>query len=209
MYKNIIFDIDGTLLDTHDAALLGLQKSLWEDYHIKQTLADLEFSFSGTAKDVFNKYQIPQDQEYEFAESVMTNSLTFTDEIKPFAGIEETLEQLQARHVPLIVVTSEDQQEVDAVFKKTSISPYFQQFVTADQVQEHKPAAEPTLAALKKLQATPQDTLYIGDSKNDVGSAHNAQVAFGLATWGANPQDSFPEAEYLLQKPQDILQLVP
>lgn len=208
MYKNVIFDIDGTLLDTHDAALLALQKTLWEEYQIKQSLKDLEFSFSGTAQDVFDKYHIPPEQQLHCAESVVKNAFTFTDEIKPFAGITATLEQLRNWKIPLVVVTSEDQREVDSVLMKTTIGQYFQHFITADQVQAPKPDAEPTLAALKQIQAKASETLYIGDSKNDVGSAHNAQVDFGLAQWGANPELEFPEAEHIFSKPEEILAFV-
>lgn len=208
MYKNVIFDIDGTLLDTHDAVLLALQKTLQEDYHIKQSLKDLEFSFSGTAQDVFKKYNIRPEQQLHCAESVVKNASIFTDEIKPFAGITETLEQLRNWKIPLVVVTSEDQREVDSILLKTSIGQYFQHFITADQVQVPKPDAEPTLTALQQLQAKAHETLYIGDSKNDVGSAHNAHVDFGLAQWGANPELKFPEAEHIFQKPKDILSFI-
>ncbi|MBA1394648.1 HAD family hydrolase, partial [Lactobacillus sp. XV13L] len=124
------------------------------------------------------------------------------------AGITETIHQLSTQNIPMAVVTSEDQAEVDAVFKKTSIGSYFQQIITADQVSNPKPAADPTLLALTKLHAQANQTLYIGDSKNDVGSAHQAHVAFGLAQWGANPQDQFLEADYIFSQPQDILQVV-
>lgn len=46
MFKNLIFDIDGTLLNTKEVGMRALQKALYDDFHIEQTLAELEFAFS-------------------------------------------------------------------------------------------------------------------------------------------------------------------
>ncbi|NVY96261.1 HAD family hydrolase [Lactobacillus sp. DCY120] len=205
MVKNIIFDIDGTLLDTKEAGLAALQKTLLEEYNIKQTIAELEFAFSSTADQVFKKYQIPESEYTSMAQKVTSNAFEFTDEVKPFPGIKFLLAELNHRQVPMAVVTSETRDELEDIFLQTSISPYFHHFVTADQVSHPKPAAEPTLKALELLEARPEETLFVGDAATDIGSAHHADVAFGLATWGANSSQDFTEAEYQFQTPQEIL----
>ncbi|UQS81869.1 HAD family hydrolase [Bombilactobacillus folatiphilus] len=208
MIKNIIFDVDGTLLDTKEASLMALQQTLAEDYHIPTKITDLEFAFSGTAKDTLNYFNIPESQHADAAASVLKNAFNFIDEVKPFAGILETVQQLIAKKIALAIVTSEDQWEFETIFKKTTLNPYFSRYVTADQVQQPKPAAEPALKALQLLQAQPAQTLLIGDSRNDIDCAHQAQIAFGLAKWGANPDVDFSDAEYIFTKPQEILKLL-
>lgn len=208
MFTNIIFDVDGTLLDTKEASLLALQKTLAEDYHIQTELADLEFAFSGTAENTLNYFQIPKEDHLKAAQSVFKNAFGFIDEVQPFPGIVSTVQQLAQQHIGLAIVTSEDSREVAAIFQKTALQPYFKHFVTADIVQNPKPAAEPAQKALELLHAQPQTTLLVGDSRNDIGCAHHANVKFGLAQWGANEQDDFSDADYIFEQPQDILKLI-
>ncbi|UQS83198.1 HAD family hydrolase [Bombilactobacillus thymidiniphilus] len=208
MIKNIIFDVDGTLLETKEVGLLALQKTLKDDYQIDKTIAELEFAFSSTAKQVFNGFNIPEEQHATAAQSVMKNAFEFINEVQTFDGIPELLAQLKARQINLIIVTSEDQQEFKAIFQQTAINSFFNQAVTADQVDNPKPDPEPTKKALQLLQANSSETLFIGDSRSDIGSAHGANVAFGLAGWGANEKDDFSDAEYLFQQPADVLKVL-
>lgn len=209
MIKNLLFDIDGTLLDTKDAGLKALQKTLKDDYNINQTLDQLEFAFSATDKTTFNHYGIPEAEHEDAARSIMRNSFSFIDAVHPFTGIKEVLQYLLRNDFNLSIVTSETRQELNLVFMNTSIAKYFDTFVTADMVSKPKPDAEPADLALKLLKAKPEETLFIGDSYSDIGSAHGANTKFGLAGWGANPDDKFPNAEFIFKEPKDIEKATP
>lgn len=208
MFKNLIFDIDGTLLNTKEVGMRALQKALYDDFLIEQTLAELEFAFSGTALQVYEKYHIPLDRQDAFAQHVLENSEIMAPSIDPFPGIEDLLQQLQQQAINLAIVTSENHFELEAIFGKKTIAHYFQHFVTADDVRQPKPDPEPTVQALQILGARPSETLFIGDSRSDIASAHQAQVAFGLAGWGANPQDNFDDADYQFAHPQEVLSIL-
>lgn len=124
MFKNLIFDIDGTLLNTKEVGMRALQKALYDDFHIEQTLAELEFAFSGTALQVYEKYHIPLDRQDAFAQHVLENSEIMAPSIDPFPGIEDLLQQLQQQAINLAIVTSENHFELEAIFGKKTIAHY-------------------------------------------------------------------------------------
>ena len=82
--------------------------------------------------------------------------------------------------------------------------------VFSDDTQKHKPNPDPILFGIKKYFAEMdlKDVLYVGDSLFDMQAAHAAGVDFANAGWGAIPTNDFSEAEYVLQKPEQLLDIV-
>ena len=93
--------------------------------------------------------------------------------------------------------------EYCADFKPLGLAKYFTTVVCADDTVEHKPNAAPLLAYLAKANASPQNTIYIGDSIYDIQCATNAGIDFGLALWGNNISNPI-QANYYFKTPNDI-----
>jgi phosphoglycolate phosphatase-like HAD superfamily hydrolase len=206
MYKHIIFDVDGTLIDTEKVVIDAYQAMIFkkhgryftEEEMIKgygvptrQTLAIYGFTdIDQAVSEYYNKYLI---EGYS--------------KCSPFAGVIETLDWLKENKYFLGVVTSRTQNEINIDPCLQGFISRFGSVVSSDDTALHKPNPDPLLKAMEKMHAIPENTLYIGDTFFDRQCAKNAGVKFALALWGSNNAENI-DADYFLKKPKEILQVV-
>ncbi|MEW9080125.1 HAD family hydrolase [Terrisporobacter glycolicus] len=184
MYKLIIFDIDGTLLDTESAVLKGLQKCLKEHHDIKVNLEELEFAIGMPGDEVFSNFGI-RDNGFSYSKWVKYID-DYKEDIKLFDEIKDTLEYLRKNNVILAIATSKTRFEYDTTVKHFNINHYFDYVVCIDEVEHPKPSADPLLKIIQQSKISAKDALFIGDTYYDIECARNAQMDFGLALWGAH-----------------------
>lgn len=201
MYKSIIFDIDGTLLDTEKAILLSLQQVLKEE-GLSYELDDLKFSLGIPGKEALK--QLPVTNVDKMDKKWSQAVFEYADEVGLFSDVEEIIELLADKQIQMGIVTSKTRDELKREFEPFGLNTYFQYIVCADDTVKHKPEPEPLLACLEGLGVPSSSALYIGDSIYDMHCAYKAGVHFALALWGAKTTEGYDLAEYVLKKPQDI-----
>ncbi len=205
MVKAIIFDVDGTILDTEQAILQSLQRTLLEETDQQYSLEELRFALGIPGKDTLMRLNIDNIDEVHRKWSAAV--LDFSHEVTVFEKLEEVIQHLAAKPLLLGIVTSKTAQEVAGEFEPFGLSHYFKHIVSASDTEKHKPHPEPLLKCLDELQVAPEDAIYIGDSKYDLQCAKQAGAKFALALWGAKTTNGFEEADYVLYEPKDILAL--
>lgn len=205
MYKAIIFDVDGTIIDTEEAILKSLQKVL-ENEGRYYPLAELRFCLGIPGKETLKRLEVENDEEVlsKWSQTV----LEFSDEVKVFKGIRELLQTLSDSTYKLGIVTSKTGKEVQDEFDPFGLSGYFECIISASDTQKHKPHPEPLLACLNNLGVKPDEAVYIGDSIYDLQCAHTAGVQFALAHWGSKTTKGFETADYILETPESFYELV-
>lgn len=205
MYKYIIFDVDGTILDTEKAVLKSLQKVLKEE-NLYYELENLKFALGIPGKETLKKIGITDiDRVHpKWSKTV----LDFSNEVIVFENLKEIIIRLFEMSIITGIVTSKTKQELIDEFDPFELGTYFKAVVCADDTIKHKPDPDPLLLCLEKLNVSNQETVYIGDSIYDMQCAHSAGVKFALALWGAKKTEGFEEADYVLRKPEDILSLI-
>jgi len=196
-YRHIVFDIDGTLIDTEYAVLRSLQETVRVLSGREIPYSELTFALGITGADALKKLDI-KNISYA-AELWNKNMRKYADTVKVFDGITELLKNLLRLDCEMGIVTSKTREEFKQDFSHFNISHYFKTIVCADDTQRHKPNAAPL------LKADCRQTLYIGDSKYDSMCAENAGIDFALAVWGSR-QTSI-KADYFLKNPMDLLSL--
>ena len=202
MYSNIVFDVDGTLIDTEDASLLSLRDLVLEVLKIDMPLEDLLFSQGIPSREALDILGIELSEKtgilwQGYYSKYITNDLLFE-------GIAETLEQLRIIECPLGIITSRSNSEYQKDFAPLGLSHYFQYVICANDTKKHKPDPEPMLKYLELSGADPSKVLYIGDTQYDMECATGAGVDFALALWGAKNPDSI-KAKYHLKHPGEVL----
>lgn len=115
----------------------------------------------------------------------------FQDHTKIFPGVIETLNKLRANKICLAVITTKHQTQAEMVVSAFGLSEYFQSIRGWLEGRKHKPDPEPVLATLKALNSTPNKTLYVGDSEQDILCGKAAGVDTCAVTYG------FRSADYL------------
>lgn len=205
MYKYIIFDIDGTLLDTVAPNLSSLKKVVLEELNKNCTFEELEFSLGIPGEVTLNKLGIADVPRclHKWNEYLKD----YHNEVKVFDGIKETLMELDKRKILTGIVTSETKEEFKNMFIPFNLRNYFDIVICADDTEKHKPNPEPILKLIELSNGNKSDFIYIGDTKYDMQCAASAGIDFGLALWGAKSPEEI-NANYIFENPKQILNLI-
>jgi len=211
MFELVVWDLDGTLLDT---------------------APDLYKAFCDTLKDFgFNGKDIPDYREFKkyigggafgFIQPFLPEELWeealfkvrkyyleryICLETKPYNGIVETLETLRGEGFKLAVATNKITEGAIRVLEKTNLLKYFDIVVGRDLPQEHKPSPQHLFYITEKLEINPRKVLHIGDRSDDVVCAKRAGAKIGYALWGYTEPLEW-EPDFLLKKPREVLNIV-
>lgn len=201
----MIFDVDGTILDTEKAILNSLQKVLREEGKDYQ-LEDLRFALGIPGKETLRRLNVIDVERVhpKWAQIV----LEFSQEVQMFKDIKEIIKVLSESPIRTGIVTSKTKQELIDEFEPFGLNSFFEHTICVDDTENHKPHPEPLLVCLEGLNATKNEAIYIGDSIYDMQCANSAGVKFALALWGSKTTIGFESADYVLNAPKDILNII-
>lgn len=200
-YQHIIFDIDGTLINTKDAVLLSMRDTLKTVTGTCYDPEELTFSLGIPGRDALRELKITDmERSMELWEKNMEH---YRHTVHIYPGITEVLTTLQQSGCGLGVVTSQTKDELDQDFGRLGLRPYFRTIVCASDTVHHKPSPEPLLKYMELTGTDRSDILYIGDSIYDSQCARSAHVDFALAVWGC--MDQTVDADYYFDTPLDLL----
>ena len=205
MYNCIIFDVDGTLIDTEFAVLSSLQKLAFEELNREFSFDELRFALGIPGESALSKIGIANvieanDKWNEYFKDYFSS-------IRVFDNINDTLAKLKEMNILMGIVTSKTKDEYNNDFLPYGISEYFSYVVCADDTEKHKPNPDPILKFIEISNSSKTNTIYVGDTKYDMACAYSAGVDFGLALWGANNPSEI-KATYNIETPKLLLSLV-
>ncbi len=187
-YKHIVFDVDGTLVDTESAIVYSLQETLLAVTGKEIPLVELTFALGITGEDALKRLEI--DDIPAAMEIWVKNLRKYTDMVVVFQGITELLDQLSKQGYELGIITSRTKDEFGDDLERAGVLELFTTIVCADDTTEHKPTPAPLFKYMELTGADCSQILYIGDSEYDSGCAEGAGVDFALAGWGL-PQPGY------------------
>lgn len=206
MLEALIFDVDGTLIDTELAMLNSLQRTLLEEKNKIVSHDEIRFILGIPGKDALRKMNLePVDALYQIWSDAV---LDFFHDVTVFDGIQEALVSLKKQEIKLGIVTSKTKVSMRAEFKQFHLTKFFTNIIDADDTEKHKPDPQPLEQSLKNLKVKAERAIYIGDSIYDMQSAHAAGMKFALALWGAKTSVNFEKADFILKEPSELLLLL-
>lgn len=204
MFRYIIFDIDGTMINTEHAVTHAYQSVIFQKHGRYFTEEELLKGYGVPTRSSLEKYGFTD------IEKAMKDYYRYLiDGFKrcsAFDGVLDLIDTLRELKLPMGIVTSRSQYEIDQDPCLQSFINKFDKMVSADETTLHKPNPEPLLKAMEKMKANPNETIYIGDTIFDRKCARNAGIKFALALWGTNNAENI-DADYLLKKPEDLLHI--
>jgi HAD superfamily hydrolase (TIGR01549 family) len=204
MYKYLIFDIDGTIIDTEKAVIGSLQKLLKVETGMDYPNDELSFVLGIPGSVALKQFNIADTDQACLKWNEYLKE--FYNSIRVFPDLEVIIKHLHDLKIKTGIVTSKTKQELLDDFYPFGLHDYFDYIVCADDTIRHKPDPEPILKCLELAQASPTETIYIGDTSYDMQSAHHAGVDFALALWGT--KDPNLNAKIKLSHPKELLDIV-
>ncbi len=203
--KAIIFDVDGTMLDTERAQLKALQQVL-EQHDLMYTMDELRVVFGIPGKDALKRLGVENINEVhkEWDKAVEV----YMDEVQIFYGVEEALKTLTAQGVKLGIVTSKTRVQFVNEFQPFGLNDYFASIITAEDAPKTKPDPAPLQLCLTELAVAPAEAIYVGDTIFDYQCAKGAGVPFALALWGAHSTKGMDDAAYRLETAEEITNII-
>ena len=204
-YKHLVFDIDGTIIDSAKINMLSLQETVKELRGDVMPLEDLYFSFGIPGVRAMEILGFPEPEK---AVQVWMRNYSACAErlgMPLFPGMREILERLREKGASLGIITSKLREEYDEHFEKQGLLELFPWVVTASDTPKGKPYPDPMLEYLRRTGAAPEEVLYFGDTAYDMDCARSAGVDHALVLWGCLSPEGI-EATYRLEKAEEILE---
>ncbi|WJH35740.1 pyrophosphatase PpaX [Paenibacillus aurantius] len=207
MIDTILFDLDGTIVDTNELiiasflhALEGQTLEPFTREHIipnmGKPLVEQMLMFTGRAEvdDLIRTYR-------EF------NVRMHDEMVQEFPYVKEVLEELHRSGIRLGVVTSKVRMTTEMALKLFDLRRFMGTLVTIDDVKEAKPSPEGIRLALKELGSEPERTLMVGDSSYDLLAARNAGVRSVGVAWSMKGEAYLKEfdPDYLIHDMRELL----
>lgn len=212
-YTTIIFDLDGTLLNTL-ADLAAATNHALAEHKLPQRTTDEVRRFVGNGIHKLIERAVPANTPAELQEAVFASFNRYykqhcADSTRPYEGVPQLLQQLRTAGCRTAIVSNKADYGVQALAKQ-----YFDGQLDAACGERagiaKKPAPDMLLAIMRQLKAEPASTIYIGDSDTDLDTARNAGVACIGACWGFRGR-AFLEAhgaKLLAENVGDIWELI-
>lgn len=204
--NTILFDVDGTLINSDEAMMGSIQRMLKEELGRDYSFDDLRFTKGIPTTSTLAHFDFPKSEYPRLMQSVDNHIDELIDTEKLYPEIEEMLAEL-SQHVRLGIITSKTDQEMANEFPQFGITDYFDLIVTASDTDKHKPDPAPLRYALDHLDEDVDNAIYIGDTKYDLQTAHSAGMRFALAGWGTELTPELQQSDWVLDDPHALVDL--
>lgn len=174
----ILFDLDGTLLDTQPLITSSFYYT-FNHFYPDLVLKEEDYnSFNGpTLRETFSKYTDDEVKIKEMIKYYQNYNLSHhtTDLVKPFKGCKEILKKLSSKGIKLGIVSSKSKNAVMLGLDLCGLTKYFSVIITGDDVTKHKPDPEGINKAITILKPE-ANVLYVGDNVSDILAGKNANI---------------------------------
>lgn len=182
MIKAVLFDYDGTFMNTRDS-VLGLWKVfLEEEGGISPSDEQMNEIFRHPIEVSFKKY-FPEHTEEEVMEVYRGYQKKYLKPRKPFDGMVELVKECYDAGYKIGLVTSRQGESARKGLTLSGVLDCFSSLVTSETCENHKPSKDPIIACLRELDVNPDEAVMVGDSLSDLESGKNAEVPVILVGW--------------------------
>ena len=212
-YNTVIFDLDGTLLNTLDDLRYSLNEILVSKGYEPRSIEDVR-KFVGNGVRNLLRLSLPSESSEaeidlcleEFKENYKNNMQNKT---RPYNGIMELLLNLNKYNYKVAIVSNKFDTAVKSL-SKTYFGALVQVAIGESSEVRRKPAPDSIFTAVRELGSDISETVLVGDSETDVRTAKNAGIPVIGVTWGFRSREvlRMEGADFLIDTPRELLTLI-
>ena len=207
-YDTVIFDLDGTLLNTLDDLYLSVNYVLAKYHYPARTKEEIR-CFLGNGVRVLIEKSLPDDKsklEEVIAEFKQYYKEHASMHITKYEGIDELLTELEKLKIKVAVVTNKFDFAAKAIIQ-TFFGNRFSVIIGDQPPLNRKPHPDMCNKALAILESNPTTTIYIGDSEVDMKTAKNIGAFSVIGSWGFRTKEELIQAGVtnIIDYPLDLL----
>lgn len=193
MFKAVIFDLDGTLVNTLDDLAFAMNEMLGHFGYPKRSKEEIE-TFIGNGQRMFVKRSLPEYARDEenidvctkyYAEKYSENIVKFS---VAYEGIPEALANMKKAGIKLAVLSNKSDIHVQKIISELFGADFFDLVLGAGRFAI-KPDPEAVLYISEKLGVDPAEAAFVGDSDVDIKTAHSAGMTAVWVSWGFQKRD--------------------
>jgi phosphoglycolate phosphatase len=192
----VLFDLDGTLLDTASDIARALNRAFGEHGLAPLPLADVSRMIGRGSPMLIESATRAQSRAFSDAEKAALLERFFhhygemeerdESDAQAYSGVGETLRRLHDGHMRIAVVTNKHHRFASALLRRLNLMQWVGVIVGGDTCERRKPDPEPLLFACRSLGLSPPQVLMVGDSINDVTAARAAGIPVVCVPYGYN-----------------------
>jgi len=207
-FKTLLFDVDGTLIDSNGAHADAWTQALHE-HGVDVGIDDIR-RMIGMGGDKILPAVAHVSEDSTEGKAIVDRKKEIFGALLPGLrathGARSLLEFLTDQHVELIVATSADAQEMNAILRQAGVNDLIPAHTTKDDARASKPDPDIVHAALARSWARPEQTMLVGDTPYDIEAADRAGIgAIALRCGGYWPDSSLSGARTIFDDPQAML----
>ena len=207
--KALLFDFDGTLLDTNELIVQTFMHIFDEKFPGQFSTQDCLKFIGPSLKQTFDELT-PGETEEMIKKYKEWNTAHHDELVKGYDAVVETLEQLRKEGIKLAIVSTKSREGLAHGIKVLGAEHLFEVIISMDEVTHVKPHPEPVLLALEKLGVSKEEAIMIGDNSHDIEGGQNAGVRTAGVAWSAKGESYLQQfhPDYMLHHMSDLLEIV-
>ncbi len=216
MYKAIIFDLDGTLLDTLPDIKDAINQALLEcGYEYSFTLKESTHLIGDGTDNLIRRALKENSGDMDAFSELKAHYMGYYKawqnlHTKPFPGMVETLSELKKRGIKLFVATNKPDALANVIVPAHFGEGFFDRIYGIKDGDPVKPNPHQVLKILNENGFAKDEVLYVGDSVTDVNTAENAGLRCCLCLWGYGfyMEELLKRPSFLLHRPEELADLI-
>jgi HAD superfamily hydrolase (TIGR01549 family) len=182
LFDGIIFDVDGTLAETHELIFASFNH-VAEKYLNKRLTNEEIVALFGPTEDVILKEWMKEDYESARKDYYDFYELNHPHMAEIFPGLSDVIHIIKEKNIPLGIFTGKGRDSATITLKSIGLYDHFDLILSGDDVEKHKPSPEGINKFIEKYKLQPERVLMIGDAIHDVMASESAGVKCALVLW--------------------------